>query len=274
MSPRILLPPVLQRRLAVAIRHRLRPHCQSFSTTSQNPAPRLRPPTKLRPSTTPPPTALSALLSRLSLQPRVDLHDALIACITHPSYLASPSDTVTHSDTEGEVPTETNELLATLGNSLLGLFASEHLTSQYPYLPTEALKQAVTAYVGPVTCLSVARELGLAASGGGNLGIIGQGRGSASAGIAVRYHRTRVDEGGVPDGPETVPGARRFRKYEDAGSEGSERLRELRIADKRRARNREGFEDVVASSVRAFVGLIYQEAVSYPIFTRQVWVGK
>jgi large subunit ribosomal protein L44 len=148
--------------------------------------------------------------------------------------------------------TETNEVLSTLGNSLLGLFASEHLTSQYPYLPTESLKQAVTAYVGPSTCLSVGKELGLATTGG------------YTPGISVRYHLTRTAlEVEEPQArAETVPSARRFRKYEEGQEERRKELEELRIADKRRSRDREGFEDVVACSVRAFVGLIYQEMVS------------
>ncbi|TFY73580.1 hypothetical protein EWM64_g10432, partial [Hericium alpestre] len=49
-----------------------------------------------------------------------------------------------------------------LGNSLLGLFAAEHLNTSYPHLPTRALKAAVSAYVGPMTCASVAREMGAA----------------------------------------------------------------------------------------------------------------
>jgi len=121
----------------------------------------------------------------------------------------------------------------------------------------------VTAYVGPSTCLSVARELGLA-SGVEDLGLIGHGYGSPSSGIAVRYHRTRQQVMGedlefeIPK----IPVARRFRKYEEGGAERTKELDGMRIADKRRARNREGFEDVVASSVRAFVGMIYQESVS------------
>jgi large subunit ribosomal protein L44 len=265
MPPRTFLSPVLQRRLAVAIRHRPTTSIP-FRTyaTVDSPA---RGPTlgrRLRTDTTPSPAALSALLSRLSLKPNTQLHQAVISCLTHPSYLSIPSSSTLQTDTE----LESNELLATLGNTLLGLFASEHLTSQFPYLPTEALKQAVTAYVGPATCLSVARELGLAASGGGNLGFVGQGPGSASAGIPVRFHRTREDQSGhsgrgeVSDGPEKIPSARRFRKFEEGAKERSDELEGRRILDKRKARNREGFEDVVASAVRAFVGLIYQEEVS------------
>lgn len=42
----------------------------------------------------------------------------------------------------------------------MGLFASEYLHASYPYLPTRVLKAAVTAHVGPLTCASVAQEMG------------------------------------------------------------------------------------------------------------------
>ena len=54
-----------------------------------------------------------------------------------------------------------NANLAALGNSLLGLFASEFIHSSYPHLPTRVLKAAVSAYVGPLTCSNVAREMGV-----------------------------------------------------------------------------------------------------------------
>jgi large subunit ribosomal protein L44 len=53
-----------------------------------------------------------------------------------------------------------NANLATLGNSLLGLFATEHIHVSYPHLPLRALKAAVSAYVGPLTCANVAKEIG------------------------------------------------------------------------------------------------------------------
>ncbi|KAF9245226.1 ribonuclease III domain-containing protein [Melanogaster broomeanus] len=57
----------------------------------------------------------------------------------------------------------TNADLASLGNALMGLFASEHLHASYPHLPTRVLKAAVSAHVGPLTCASVAHEMGAAA---------------------------------------------------------------------------------------------------------------
>lgn len=74
-------------------------------------------------------------------------------------------------------PTHSNEALAALGNSLLGLMASEHLHLRYPNLPTRVLKAALSSYVGPNTMADLAAELGLTAKG------------------VVRWHR-RVETGG------------------------------------------------------------------------------
>jgi large subunit ribosomal protein L44 len=54
----------------------------------------------------------------------------------------------------------TNAHLGTLGNALMGLFATEYVHASYPYLPTRVLKAAVTAHVGPLTCSNVAQEMG------------------------------------------------------------------------------------------------------------------
>ncbi|KAN0062836.1 54S ribosomal protein L3 mitochondrial [Thecaphora frezii] len=59
----------------------------------------------------------------------------------------------------------THTALATLGNSLLGMMASEFLHLRYPNLPTRVLKAAVAAYVGPGSLADVAAEIGLAANG-------------------------------------------------------------------------------------------------------------
>ncbi|ADV21257.1 hypothetical protein CNC05030 [Cryptococcus gattii WM276] len=200
------------------------------------------------PPAAPPPTALSALASRLALPPSAPLHAALLACLTHPSYRSQQLDSA-------ELAAQTNELLATLGNSLLGLFASEHLSAVYPYLPTKPLQHAVTAYVGPASCLSVARSLGVAVQGGGNTGLPGLGAGSSSAGVAVRWSKTALAErnwrdtrGEAAQGPLKVPVGKRFKKYI------KEEDQDVTVQARR-----ETHEDVVASAVRAFVGLIYQE---------------
>ncbi|SJX63282.1 related to MRPL3-Mitochondrial ribosomal protein, large subunit [Sporisorium reilianum f. sp. reilianum] len=64
---------------------------------------------------------------------------------------------------EGSV--EHHAALATVGNSLLGMLATEHLHLRYPNLPTRVLKAAVSAYVGPSTLSDVGAELGLSAQG-------------------------------------------------------------------------------------------------------------
>lgn len=48
-----------------------------------------------------------------------------------------------------------------MGNHLLGLFAAEYVHMSWPHLPTNVVKAAVSAYVGPQTCADVAREWGL-----------------------------------------------------------------------------------------------------------------
>jgi large subunit ribosomal protein L44 len=74
---------------------------------------------------------------------------------THPSFVPF------YSQYNSQRPTlASNSNLAALGNSLLGLFAAEHLHIAYPHLPGKVLKAAVTAYVGPTTCAAIAREFG------------------------------------------------------------------------------------------------------------------
>jgi large subunit ribosomal protein L44 len=131
---------------------------------------------------------------------------------------------------------ESNALLASLGNSLLGLFASEHLSTLYPNLPTRALKAAVSAFVGPPACFSVARELGVGVNGT-----------EGSAGVPVRWIR---DETGGVKLPESSARAKRRAKLAQFVADGVE-LPVLKLR----------WEDVVASTVRAFVALIYQEKV-------------
>jgi len=101
----------------------------------------------------PPPTAFSAFANSLGLP---DSPSIPRAC-THPSFLALFRQ---HRPTE-PLPA-TNAHLSALGNSLMGLFATEHLHAAYPYLPTRVLKAAVTAYVGPLPCATVAQEIGAA----------------------------------------------------------------------------------------------------------------
>lgn len=58
-----------------------------------------------------------------------------------------------------------NASLSTVGNSLLGMIAAEHLHLRFPNLPTRVLKAAVSAHVGPNTLADVATELGLGGQG-------------------------------------------------------------------------------------------------------------
>ncbi|KAK7458904.1 54S ribosomal protein L3 mitochondrial [Stygiomarasmius scandens] len=108
----------------------------------------------------PPPSALSAFSSRIGLgsvlgEDKEDAEVVLQAC-THPSFLHLWKQ---HNPNGGKTP-QTNGQLAAIGNSLMGLFATEWLRATYPYLPTRVLKAAVTAHVGPLTCANVAQEMG------------------------------------------------------------------------------------------------------------------
>ncbi|THH12984.1 hypothetical protein EW146_g7189 [Bondarzewia mesenterica] len=104
----------------------------------------------------PPPSAFTALAHRIGLGNILEVKDLQQAC-THPSILAL------HAKHTPSTPLPAvNGNLAVLGNSLLGLFASEFLNASYPHLPTRVLKAAVSGYVGQMTCASVARDIGAA----------------------------------------------------------------------------------------------------------------
>jgi len=143
-----------------------------------------------------------------------------------------------------QVTTETNEVLASLGNSLLGLFASEHLATQFPLLPSTALKEAVTAYVGPKACMSVARELGLGTQNKLD---------DDFNGVGVRWRRSTQER---EESIQSTPVATRFEKY--AGEQKGHRRHD----------KKDNFEDVVSGVVKAFVGLIYREKVCFQVVAK------
>lgn len=110
----------------------------------------------------PPASALSALAARLRIPVASDPNTKsavtlplLAQAVTHPSFVTLHQNYYPH-----ELPPAHNGLLAALGNSLMGLFATEWLTATYPHLPTKVLKAAISAYVGPASSSSVAREWG------------------------------------------------------------------------------------------------------------------
>lgn len=205
----------------------------------------------------PPKSSLAVLLSRLSLDYRQELEETLVICLTHYSFKGS-SKNIKH-----------NESLASLGNHLLGLFTAEHLSRKFPLMPTEVLKGAVTAYVGPLACQSIARELGVTAT---------SNTGEATALIPVRWanpkpSKRNTGSGLVQSGEQNsemgeaerlegqqseeliVDGADR----NEASLEGSERSR-------RTGRGRPQISDTrtkaIEQTVKAFVGMIFQEKVS------------
>lgn len=103
----------------------------------------------------PPPSALVAFAHRLGLASVLSSPDLVQQACTHPSFFSLHQKF--HPDASRP---QTNAQLAPLGNSLMGMFASEFVHAAYPYLPTRVWKAAVTAYVGPATCATVAQEMG------------------------------------------------------------------------------------------------------------------
>ncbi|THH01774.1 hypothetical protein EW145_g6858 [Phellinidium pouzarii] len=103
----------------------------------------------------PPTSALAAFSHRIGLSKVVQSTDEIFQTCTHPTY---PPFYATHNPAEAVLPSNAN--LSTFGNSLLGLFATEYLHASYPHLPLRALKAAVSAYVGPLTCATIAKEMG------------------------------------------------------------------------------------------------------------------
>ncbi|KAI9064053.1 ribonuclease III [Trametes sanguinea] len=104
----------------------------------------------------PPRSTLAAFAHRVGLANVVPSTDVIEQACTHPSFI----QLFTRQHPDQPLPA-TNASLATLGNSLLGLFATEFVNSSYPHLPTRVMKAAVSAHVGPSTCANVARELGV-----------------------------------------------------------------------------------------------------------------
>ncbi|KAF9453517.1 60S ribosomal protein L3 [Macrolepiota fuliginosa MF-IS2] len=103
----------------------------------------------------PPPSALVAFAHRLGLAAVLSKPDLVQQACTHPSFV--PLHRQFYPD---DPRPATNAQLSPLGNALMGMFASEFVRVAYPYLPTKVWKAAVTAYVGPTVCTSVAQEMG------------------------------------------------------------------------------------------------------------------
>ncbi len=104
----------------------------------------------------PPRSTLAAFAHRIGLGNVLPSTDVIQQACTHPSFLSL------HSQQHPNQPLPvTNASLSTLGNSLLGMFATEYVNSSFPHLPTRVLKAAVSAHVGPTTCANLAREMGV-----------------------------------------------------------------------------------------------------------------
>ncbi|KZT27858.1 60S ribosomal protein L3 [Neolentinus lepideus HHB14362 ss-1] len=104
----------------------------------------------------PPASSLSALAHRLGLGLILSPTEVQQAC-THSSFVSFYQK---HYPKEPKPASNAN--LASLGNSLLGLFASEYVGASYPYMPTNIMKAVVSGYVGSKTCAAIASEIGAA----------------------------------------------------------------------------------------------------------------
>lgn len=105
----------------------------------------------------PPPSSLTAFAHRIGLASVLTSTDIIQQACTHSSFIPL------HERYYPSQPRPaSNAQLATLGNALLGLFATEHIHASYPHLPTRVLKASVSAHVGPLTCASVAQDMGAA----------------------------------------------------------------------------------------------------------------
>jgi large subunit ribosomal protein L44 len=103
----------------------------------------------------PPPSALTAFAHRIGLGSILTTPEIIQQACTHSSFISLHQRYYPKSPAPAS-----NAQLATLGNALMGLFASEYVHAAYPHLPTRVLKAAVSAHVGPLTCASVAHEMG------------------------------------------------------------------------------------------------------------------
>ena len=103
----------------------------------------------------PPSTALSAFAHRIGLASILTSTDLIQQVCTHSSFF-----TLYHHHHPTNPVLKSNAQLSLLGNSLMGLFATEYIHAKYPYLPTRVFKAAVTAHVGTASCASVAQEMG------------------------------------------------------------------------------------------------------------------
>ena len=105
----------------------------------------------------PNPASLSAFAHRIGLAKTLsNPAEAIQQACTHPSFVPFHAR---HNPNQPAITANGN--LSTLGNSLLGLFATEHVNATFPHLPTRVMKAAVSAYVGPSSCANIAKEMGV-----------------------------------------------------------------------------------------------------------------
>lgn len=136
-------------------KHHFPPREAGFLAENEVPRPAFDP--ELWAALQPAPTsALSAFAHRIGLGSVLSAEEDVRQACTHRTFL----DVYSQHYPDDKRIQKSNSQLSVLGNSLMGLFATEYLNAKYPYLPTRVQKAALTAHVGPATCATVAKEMG------------------------------------------------------------------------------------------------------------------
>lgn len=146
-----------------------------------------------------------------------------------------------------------NRQLSSLGNALLGLFATEWLERRMPNLPTSVMKSAVTMFVGPHTASDVARTWGVLP---GRASFLASEAGDAPTSQKSNSgHRERKSSvRGQGEGWRAGTGVLRWSRNQVPSSKESG----LEVWQ-----NGSTFQDAMACVAKAFVGAIHQEKVCF-----------
>lgn len=200
-------------------------------------------------------SSYAALLSRIAgaegLQNNLQLVEACCIC---PSFW-SDVDTLDAANAKGpftlfhDQDRLDNRQLSSLGNALLGLFATEWLERRMPNLPTSVLKSALTMFVGPHTAADVARTWGVLPGKASFQPTQPSSESAATSKGCVRERKSSVR--GQGEGWRAGTGVLRWSRQPV-----SEKDTGLELWQ-----NGSSFQDAMASVAKAFVGAVHQEMV-------------
>lgn len=197
----------------------------------------------------PHPSSYAALVTRITGAEALASNPKLVeqACIC-PSFWAhieahpissTPQYTLYHDTTRLD-----NRQLSSLGNALLGLFATEWLERKHPNLPTQVLKSALTMFVGPHTSADVARSWGV---------LPGRASMQSEQEISPSGKKKANSVRGQAQGWKAGTGVLRWSRTPVAN---------LKTSGLELWQNGSAYQDAMASVAKAFVGAVHQELVS------------